>query len=226
VNRRTHQPAFTLIELVVAIVLVAGVAGATTFSLSQSMRALESARASREAMERAQTAVESIARQVERCVRDGDLYFARVLLTDRDGPTGPSDELLVFINDERPTRPWSNTSEACDREVQFRLAREASTGYVATDASMRVEPDELGIVEPITRGVIAMTITAFDGNRWSASWDSDRDGLPYAIEVSVIATDSKERKRVVARRTIAIDRAPLPYVKVRAEPGEDDGGTR
>ncbi len=243
-TRRAHHPGFTLIELVVAIVLIAGVAGATTFSLAQSLRALDGSRASREAMDRAQSAAESVARQVERCVRDGDLYFARVLLTDREGVSGPADELLVFINDERPIRPWENTAEACDREVQFRLSAQIAPGVVAQDESLRPDPDEPGqvlwrrtdlalddqpagggVIEPVARGVIAMSITAFDGNRWSAAWDSDRDGIPYAIEVSVIATDEKDTKRAVARRTVAIDRAPLPYVKLRVEE-DGEGGDR
>ncbi len=74
-----------------------------------------------------------------------------------------------------------------DAEVGSRAR--ASDGSVGTMLWRRVDPipDEVtlggGVVFPVVEGVVALSIEAFDGEAWAASWDSDRDG-PTRIHIS------------------------------------------
>jgi len=82
------------------------------------------------------------------------------------------------------------------------------------------------VVFPVAGGIESVSIEAFDGRSWFAEWDSDRDGLPHAVRVRVVAAhadgggfgglpgvDGAGRAvRGVAVRVAAIDRVATPFV--------------
>ena len=95
---------------------------------------------------------------------------------------------------------------------------------------MDPQPDEAydggGVVFPVASGIESVSIEASDGRSWYGDWDSDRDGLPHAVRVRVVAAhrggggfggllgvdDGGRAVRGVAVRVAAIDRVPTPFV--------------
>ena len=226
---------FTLIELVVAGMVVAGITAAVTVSISQVLRAKVSSQARQGALLRAESAVALIGRDVQNAVRAGDLYLARVLITDEDRNGAARDELLVFTGSMALARPTSDDPEGGTYEVQYRLVDEIVRGNDArrddpgrTVLWRRVDPipDDVpaggGVAFPVAQGLISLSVDAFDGERWLAEWDSDSQGYPHAVRVQASAVSEDGRRVETARRVVSLDRVPRPFDKPRRESGEDD----
>ncbi len=222
------HPGFTLIELLLATLIAAGIAGAVTVSLSQALRARTNSEGRQEAFARAAAAVDRIALDAQNLVRSGDLYDARVLLVDSEGadPASQHDELLLFSTSPRQSRAASEQNEGDAYEVQYRLqtpADSSAPGYILwrrADPFPDETPDGGGVATPIVRGIVALAIEAFDGESWFATWDSDRDGYPHALRITAMARGGAEKPvEAAARRTVAVDRVPIPYATAATTSG-------
>lgn len=225
---RRHRDGFSLIELILATLIAAAIAGAVTVSLSQALRARASSESRQEAFARAAAAADRIALDAQNLVRSGDLYDVRILLVDSEsgGLSGEHDEVLFFCNDARQARPASEQNEGGVYEVQYRLQSPpdpAAAGYVLwrrADPVPDQTPDGGGVASPIVQGMVGVSIEAFDGESWLPSWDSDRDGVPHALRITTLARSEGERGvEAAARRTIAIDRVPIPFATISSESG-------
>lgn len=233
---------FTLVEVLVALVIVGGVAGAATVSISRALRAQLVSSSRQEARARADTAAERLAADVVNVVRDGDLFHARVLILDGGDRSAARDELLLFSASATPLRRGNVQAEGGVYEVQYRAVerpvvsepgrRRGPPGPPTLVLWRRVDPvpDEVpdggGIVFPVAEGLLSLSIEAFDGQSWQSTWDSDRDGYPHAIRIEVRAiAGNEERKTATSRKIVALDRVPLPYVKVTAEDDPSAQGT-
>lgn len=225
--------AFTLIELLVAVLIAAAIAGATVIAISQALRARDSSEARQAAFRRAGAAADRIALDAQNLVRSDDLYDVRVLLVDAGSAGAEHDELLLFSRVSRQARAASEQNEGSSAEVQYRLQNPPSAGdpgYVLwrrQDPAPDEVPDGGGVASPIVTDIGALSIEAFDGRSWLPEWDSDRDGVPHALRITVVA---RERQRsggrmaeAASRRTVALDRVPLPFAT--AETGSAEGGT-
>lgn len=236
-----RRHAFTLVEVLVAIVIVAGIAAAATVAISQSLKAQAVSGARREARARAEAAVERMAVDVENLVRDADLYDVRVVLLDGgDGKTA-RDQLLLFAGSSTVARAGNIQPEGGRYEIQY---RPVDRPVVATDTRRRRNapassivlwrrvdpvPDEVpdggGVVFPVAEGLLSLSIEAFDGEAWYEAWDSDRDGIPHALRVEASATSNADATRTAtARRVIAVDRVPAPLAPVEATSSAGGGG--
>lgn len=255
----------TLLELIVGVVIVALIAGSTAYTVGQSVRASSAAESRERVRAAANLAADRVAQDIAGILRDGDLYYARVLLIDGEAEVADADgqrelvqgdELLLFSQSPVAARS-SNRGEIGEQaeggefEVHYRLAvREAGAGgrqYSSRGRVFSVEgvedngavlwrridpqpddrPDGGGMVFPVMEGVTEFSVEALDVDRWVASWDSDRQGYPHALRVTVRVTEAETfgspRRQAYARRTVAIDRVPLPYVFVAPEDrGEDE----
>jgi len=239
--RGASQRGFTLIELLLAAFIIAGLAAATGSAISQSLRAQSSSRARQEAMSRASAAAELIARDVQNVIRDGDLYDALLRITDGGTDRYPSDELLLFASASRPARSYADQNEGGVYEVQVRLRPPefAALSGTRTEAPpgnvlwRRLDPipDEVvdggGVAFAVADGIAALSIEGFDGESWYPSWDSDRDGYPHAVRITVTAlarAGTGRTREAVARKVVAIDRVPIPFVTVEAADSSDENG--
>lgn len=227
---RARGRAFTLIELIVATLLAAGIAAASTIAISRAIRAREAGEARQTATMRAAACVDRIALDIQNLVRSGDLYDARVLLVDSGAGAlrAQRDELLLFSFSGRRVRSASEQNEGAVYEIQYRLQdppAPTDTGYTLWRRADPVPddvPDGGGIASPIVRGVAALSIEAFNGAAWLTNWDSDRDGYPHALRVAALARDDRmPYAEVWLRRTIAIDRTPVLF----AAPTDAQGAT-
>lgn len=238
-NRR----AFTIVELVVAIAVSAIVIVTVSSALSRISKTRDVARTRLEAVTRANAALDAIRRDLASTVRDGDLYFTRILL--KDAPTFSAygsvdrDEILVYNNRLRPMRRDDYAGEGGEYESQYRIEddRAGSVLWMRRDSV----PDEMGegggMAIPVVEGIVGLQIQAYDGESWYDDWDSDLFGLPWALRVTVVATGespdnpaSDPMTSTVSLRTqIPIDRVvpppPPPEETDEAAAGEGAAGT-
>lgn len=237
--------AFTIIELVVAIVVSAIVITTVATALSRISRTRDVARTRLEAATRANSAIDAIRRDLASLVRDGDLFFSRVRISDATDFTRygalDRDEILVFNNRLRPMQRDAYAGEGGEYESQYRIEDDAegSVLWLRRDAVPDENPDGGGMAIPSIEGIVGLRIEAYDGEAWYSDWDSDLYGLPWALRVTVTATGESSdnistdpmRSTVSLRTQIPIDRIvpppPPPEEEEASDPsangGEDKG---
>jgi len=234
-DQRPTRRGFTIVELVIAIAVSAIVIVTVSSALSRISKTRDVARTRLEAVTRANAALDAIRRDLSAVVRDGDLYFTRILL--RNAPTFSDygavdrDEILVYNNRLRPMRRDDYAGEGGEYESQYRIEedRDASVLWMRRDSV----PDEMGegggMAIPVVDGIVGLQIQAYDGESWYDDWDSDIFGLPWALRVTVVATgespDNPARDRasstVSLRTQIPIDRIVPPPPPPEEESEED-----
>ena len=233
---RAHR-GFTLIELVVAGTVAALVLGAVTFSLSQLGRTRRIATERAEAFQRATTALERLRRDVAATIRSDDLFVTRFLLsTDEPGlRTGNNvrSDLLIFSESLRSIEPIEYQGEGREYETHFRIEDDdlGSALWCRRDPVPDRTPDGGGMAEPVADGVVGMLVEASaNGAAWRDEWDSDVDGIPERVRISVKAVGTpvgadpdRDATEVTLTTMVAIDRVvqPLP----EEPPPDESGGT-
>ncbi|MGD9689248.1 MAG: type II secretion system protein GspJ [Phycisphaerales bacterium] len=225
--------AFTLVELIAASVIMSVIAGGTVVALSRSIRTRDAARERFEAFSRASAAVEAIARDLQNTSRDADPVHAKVAVAPGSaGAGGRRDQLLLRVESSRPVRPQSLQPEAPTAEVQYRVQEQdgvegAGVLWRRIDPVPDSYPDAGGVAMPLVPGIVSMTVEASGGGEWYPQWDSDTDGYPHLVRVTVVAMSDNGNRTATARRTIAIDRTPLPdsLAMPTSESTEDEGTT-
>ena len=236
-NKRHAQLGFTLIELVVAGTIAAMVLMAVTFALAQLSKTRNIARERVEAFQRASMSIEALRRDIAAMIRTDDLFDTRFLLTTREASsrTGGHErsDLLMFNISLRPLHPIEYQGEGREYETQYRVEDDelGSALWRRRDMAPDERPDGGGLAEPIADGVVGFLVEASDGEGgWRTEWDSDVDGVPKLVRITVTATgipvgsDSVSLTPDVDLRTVvAIDRLIAP--KPDPEPEEDQPTT-
>jgi uncharacterized membrane protein YgcG len=239
-SRPRTRRAFTLVELIVAGMAALLVIGAVTISLFQSARARATTKTRLVAYSRANTALDILRREIASVIRRTDLFETRLLVYD-DAITNQNgefdrDELLLFNTSLRPTRPNEYSGEGQEYESQFRIG-EDKTGIAMWQRRDSV-PDEWsdagGLAIPVTLGIVGLKVEAYDGEAWFDEWDSDLDGLPWAIRLTVTAEGTGPGREenddpghfATLRTQVAIDRIvpPPPPEPEEEEEGEEGEG--
>ena len=228
--------AFTIIELIIALVIGALVATAVSTSLSQLGRAREVARLHMTASRRATDALEFIRRDVQSILRSDDLFNTRFRLAaeSKNSSVGvmDRDQLLLFSERLRPMRPLNYTGEGQEYETQYRI-EEDNEGFALwrrRDAVPDQYEDAGGVAEPVGEGVVALRFEAYDGSSWRQDWDSDTDGLPWSVRATVTASGAKlgadpfenARSLVTMRTEIPMDRSVPPKSDAPSAAAEGD----
>jgi len=214
-----YRRGFTLVELIVAAVIAALVAGSAVASVTQMLKLKAKSAARQQAYERADMATGRMALDLANIVRHHNLQFARVSVTD--GGTGPTarDGLMLLTRSVRPVRDEMDAAEGGEYEVQYRVKPYSATDQTSAlwrrrDPAHDLFMDAGGVAAPLVRCIKTVSIQAYDGNDWFDSWDSDADGYPHAIRVEITVDSDDGTATATSRRTIAIDRTPLPPVPV------------
>ncbi|MBL8761783.1 MAG: hypothetical protein JNL50_10820 [Phycisphaerae bacterium] len=216
--------AFTIVELVVALLVGVIVAGATTTALTQFSRGKARATARQEAFARAEAAASLIATDIIEAARDQDPTFTRLAIADGgEFGQGARDSILILARSMRIQARDPGLPSGGEGEVQYRVdaAAQGAALWRRTDAPADEFLDAGGVARPVVPGVLELSIEADDGTQWSGAWDSDADGVPYAVRITVLATSDDKTAQAKARRTVALDRTPAPV----APPAEDTTAT-
>ena len=238
-KRRTARRAFTLVELVIAGIAGLLVVAAVTSALFQSARARSTTKSRLVAYSRANSALDLVRGEIAATMRRSDLFETRVLLYDDVTPTQigelDRDELLIFNVSLRALRPIEYEGEGQEYESHFRIG-EDQTGtalWQRRDCVLDEWADAGGLASPVANGIVGLKIQAYDGESWFDEWDSDIDGLPWAIRITVSATGNElgedpldeDAPMVTLRTQIAIDRIiPPPPPDEDEADGEDGEG--
>ncbi len=215
---------FTVIELVVATMITALVVGTITLSTSQLSRGRSITKLRLEATTRAQGALDAVRRDIVATIRDEDLFRSRVVIYDGEAfsPYGvvDRDELVIFNNRMRPIKGDRYSGEGGEYETQYRVEDDyaGSALWQRRDAVPDDNPEGGGTVTPLVDGIIGLKVEAYDGESWYPDWDSDFDGLPWALRITVAATgdpagsepSDAQKSTIVLRTQIPIDRIVPP----------------
>ncbi len=217
---------FTLVEVIVASVIITLIAGATTVVILRALKSKDSSAARQEAFSRAYAAAQLVAKDLHRLTRERDASRVRLLLTPGGSGTstggeavGVYDDVLMLVSTLRSVRPLGERAESPVHEVQYRVKPDPDAGEDVQSLWKREDPypddylDAGGVASPVVTGIVGMRIEATDaGEAWDSVWDSDYDGLPHAVRVTVTAEGGgvTSKVRSTARVVVAIDRTPIP----------------
>lgn len=216
---RRARTGLSLIELVVAGLIGAVIAAAVATSLYNLFGARRAADERRNAYVAARVAVDRVARDLATVVRDEDLTFSTVRVINGGNDVIAADELLLLCSSTEPVRGIEGVPEGDRFEVQYRLAGDGRL-LRRRDPAFDEYIDGGGVVSTVAERIHSISIEAADAEAWYPDWDSDRDGLPHGVRVTVTAllADGGE---VVSRRLVAIDRVPIPVDLLAGEEEED-----
>lgn len=231
---RRDPRAFTLAELLIAGTIAVLIAAVITSSLSQFGRAREVCKLRMDAHVRALGALETVRKELQSTLRSDDLFHCRVLIVDDHTATvadAPGlevdrDELLVYNTRLRTVRETEYNGDGQEFETHLRIEDDdlGSALWMRADS----QPDQYerggGSAVPLMDGVVSLRFEAYDGSTWRDAWDSDLDGLPWAIRVTVRALgnepgaqiDPLVRDLVTLQTVVPIDRATPPLVQIAA----------
>ena len=184
---------------------------------------------------RARAALETVRRDIAGVIRDADLLKCRVLVTDGSVPTAMGiadrDELLLFSTKLQATRDVAYSGEGIEYETHYRV-EEDDAGPVLwqrRDFMPDGYPDAGGVAVPVVEGVVGFAVEAYDGVAWFDEWDSDLDGLPWALRITITSlpdgvdpSDSEPKGVVTLRTLVPIDRIVPPPQEDEEEMAEED----
>lgn len=228
-NTRRHlRRSFTLAELILAGVITSFVLGGVATSLSNLSKAKLSSRQRLEAFLRADSALEMIRRDVASIIRHDDLFFTRFLLIDGTLDTiagrQDRDELLIFSNRLLQMRDIEYNGEGSENEIQYRVQEEGYTPILwqRRDPFPDQYPRGGGLATPMVDSIVSLNIEAYDGYQWRDEWDSDYEGMPHAVRITVTASgengmiDVYEAPFATLRTIVSLDRILLPRENLAA----------
>lgn len=209
------RPAFTLVELIVATIMIAVLVAATYFAISSAVRSRDKSEARAEASSRARLAASLIAGELRNTLRAQDLSETRLAIIRSGQPGRGQDGILLFAHISSPVRPLSGQPEGDECESQLRLEPSAAKPGLFTLWHRRQPvpddyPDAGGVAAPIADGLSSLRFEAYDGSSWLDTWDSDTDGFPHAVRLTVQAADDSGKLTIAARQVVAFDRVPIP----------------
>jgi hypothetical protein len=142
-------------------------------------------------------------------------------------------DLLVFSESLRSIEPIEYQGEGREYETHFRIEDDdlGSALWCRRDPVPDRTPDGGGVAEPVADGVVGMLVEASaNGAAWRDEWDSDVDGIPERVRISVKAVGTpvgadpdRDATEVTLTTMVAIDRVvqPLP----EEPPPDESGGT-
>lgn len=223
-SRLARRAGFTIAELIVALIVAGVVLVGVTTALTKIGQAREISRVRLAAHQRAIDALESLRRDIVSTIRTDDLFFTRMVLNSgsqrlRSGVVDRS-ELLLFSSRLQPVRDIVYNGEGVEYETQYRISddRDGSALWRRRDPVPDDNPEGGGVAEPVADNVVGFFVEAYDGESWRSDWDSDDDGIPKALRVSVVSsgvgpeTDpmAEPESLVLVRTVVPIDRVPAP----------------
>jgi type II secretion system protein J len=188
-QRTATTRAFTLLEMLVAIALMAIIAGSLYASLNIAFRARRSALRVTESVRRAELALDLVRQDLQAAVRPYGVLAGIFAGTDDRDTQGRDADALVFyasVPDLEPTQGVGDVKkielacETSDDGTSQVLVRLTTANLLAPETP---EPER----EVLATGVYAFNLRYFDGSEWQDSWDSstEDDTLPVAVEVTL-----------------------------------------
>ena len=229
---------FTLIEVMVSILLLSMVLGTAGTALSQLGLTKSVTRDRLTASVRADAGLRAIRRDLVSVLRRDDLFLTRLSIIDDTAGSRSvywdRDELLVFSHRLEPIQTVTYGGEGVEYEVGYRIETDDG-GPVLWQrrdpmGGLDTNPAGGGVAIPLAENTLALQLEAWDGWTWHDDWDSDVDGLPYAVRITVTASgaasldDLATAPTATLRTIVAIDRVipPDDLYEVQEEEEEEE----
>jgi hypothetical protein len=213
-----------MVELLLAGVITAFLLGSVAMSVSQLSRAKDTAKLRFDAHIRADSALNLLRREIAAVNRRDDLFYTRLLLLNDETSLRAGDEyferdgMLVFNTRVRAVRNIDFSGEGFEYETQFRITDDdgGPVLWIRHDSVPDEYPLGGGLVVPGVEGILGVKFEVYDGYGWYDDWDSDLEGLPWAVRITVTASGHRDARdvfdapRAVLRTVVAIDRVISP----------------
>lgn len=189
-QNKISRRGFTLVELIIAGIIAVIVVGTLGASLSQLARARKFESSIKRSFA-GEYGTRKIRRELQQVIRSDNLIDTRILLTGDsvDSPIGelPRNDVLIYSTKLSPVRNKTYEGDGIEHEVQLRVSDDESGSalWMRSDAVPDDNEGGGGKAAPIMDGIIGLYIEASDGTDWYDSWDSDINGLPVALRVTV-----------------------------------------
>jgi prepilin-type N-terminal cleavage/methylation domain-containing protein len=190
---------FTLLEMMLALVLMGALIGSLTTSLTMAYKARTRVDNALGVLVRMQAALDDIQMELESALPPGEV-FASSMICDVDDEAPVTDTPYLEWYTNYPIELPSTTVVQGDiRKVELALTKRdddnqpmlvkrTTTNLLATDA---VDPIE----QVLCRNVQSLTISFYDGSSWYDTWNgaTTEDPLPLLIEITLkLQSDNPE----------------------------------
>lgn len=179
--RKSNQ-GFTLLELLVALVLLAILSGALYGTYFSVMRGSEAARERTEPLRDVRAALDLLRRELAAAYFDRANKRLHFVVEDRDVFGKPA-SILDFT---AFTVPRSGSVPSSDvMAVRYKPVEREAQQLILSRQTRDLYLDTKPLPYPLTEQIEGFLVECFDGNQWVKSWDSTLNaGLPKAVRVT------------------------------------------
>jgi type II secretory pathway pseudopilin PulG len=193
VNRRTGQRAFTLVELLLAVMVTVLVAVSTVAMLRGANGTRQRVNRQMALQQETRAALEAITAALRNAVRaSGDDALLEGLDAESDGL--PTDRVRFRTTSSLAVRRGEPESDV--RECEFFLHQidpnRPPMLMQRLDPTRNEEPDGGGVVQCVAENIVGLDLAYFDGLEWRDEWSAETDGWPTAVRVSLVAVDAED----------------------------------
>lgn len=195
-RRRASHRAFTLLELMLAAVMVAILGVSLAAAMHVGFRARDSARAQVGQMRRAAIAMELAQQDLQSVTRSGGVLAGAFVgrgTADVDGQTAALEFFALGRDADADESPLGEGV----RRVELLLRTDADPPALVrrVERNLLAPVREAGVEETLALGVSAFVVRFFDGADWLEEWDSTVQGgeLPLAVELTIELSPPDDR---------------------------------
>lgn len=226
-----HDRAFSLLEMLLALVLLSILSASLYASLSIAYNARSAADRALRVIATLELSLDLMRADIESALPAKGILAGAFIADSEITPGGYDSDYLAFYS----TRPALNSSRSgCDiRRVEFLLKYdEENPGELnlvrRTTANLLAAQDPISTEQVLCRSVLSLGMRYYDGLDWLDSWDSAtlEGELPFAIEISLIldspgtANQSKlESEPAKLTRVILLPASPSQSIAPRQMEG-------
>ncbi|MDD2336448.1 MAG: type II secretion system protein GspJ [Geobacteraceae bacterium] len=185
---RKSNRGFTLLELLVALVLLVILSGALYGTYFSVMRGSEAARERTEPLRDVRVALDLLRRELAAAYFDSNnkrLYF---VVEDRDIFGKPA-SILDFT---AFTVPKSGSVPSSDvMAVRYKPVEREEQKIILSRQTRDIYLDSKPLPYPLTEQIEGFLVECYDGNQWVKSWDTELNaGLPKAVRITLFLQGS------------------------------------
>ncbi|MBN1554204.1 MAG: prepilin-type N-terminal cleavage/methylation domain-containing protein [Phycisphaerae bacterium] len=189
-NRRRRQRAFTLVELLLAVMVTVMIAVSTVAMIRGADQTRRRADRQMALQQEVRAAVETMSAALRNSCRDGD---RKVNLegVDDDSDGLPADRIRFLTRTPHPVRfgqPESDVKE-CEFFLQEGEAGRPGMLMQRLDPTRNPEPDDGGVIRCVAENIVALELAYHDGKSWLPEWSPGKKGWPLAVRIHLLAVD-------------------------------------
>jgi type II secretion system protein J len=204
-SSRHHSPplGFTLLEMLVAMLMMVSIASCLYTALSTGFRAYHAAQQAVGPTSQAIDAIELLKQDIDGVLPPGGVLAGAFIGTNEIGMKGVDTDSLEFYT----THVYASDEQITGGidKIELLLEDNAEGGYGTYMLVRRVTANLLPPkdVEPeeqiLCRNVASLNLRYFDGDNWVDDWDStnDANSLPLAVEMDIEILQNDEKSRTV-----------------------------